>query len=35
LLKRDQARKGATLNLGDTIIAAVPIHNQLTLLTDT
>ena len=34
LLKRDYARKGTTLNLGDVIIAAVAIHNRLTLLTD-
>ena len=34
LLKRDYARKGKTLNLGDVIIAAVAIHNQLTLITD-
>jgi hypothetical protein len=33
-LKRDYARKGATLNLGDVIIAAVAIHYELTLLTD-
>ena len=33
-LKRDYARKGATLNLGDVIIAAVAIHYGLTLLTD-
>jgi predicted nucleic acid-binding protein len=32
--KRDYARKGITLNLGDVIIAAVAIHNKLTLLTD-
>jgi len=32
--KRDYARKGTTLNLGDVIIAAVAVHNQLTLLTD-
>jgi predicted nucleic acid-binding protein len=32
--KRDYARKGTTLNLGDVIIAAVAIHNDLTLLTD-
>jgi len=32
--KRDYARKGTTLNLGDVIIAAVAIHNALTLLTD-
>ena len=34
LLKRDYARKGRTLNLGDVIIAAVAIHNGLTLVTD-
>ena len=33
-LKRDYARKGTTLNLGDVIIAAVAIHNNLNLLTD-
>jgi predicted nucleic acid-binding protein len=33
-LKRDYALKGTTLNLGDVIIAAVAIHNKLTLLTD-
>jgi len=33
-LKRDFSRKGATLNLGDAIIAAVAIHHGLTLLTD-
>ena len=33
-LKRDYARKGTTLNLGDVIIAAVAIHNHLPLLTD-
>ncbi len=33
-LKRDYAGKGTTLNLGDVIIAAVAIHNELTLLTD-
>jgi predicted nucleic acid-binding protein len=32
--RRDYARKGTTLNLGDVIIAAVAIHNNLTLLTD-
>ena len=32
--KRDYARKGMTLNLGDVIIAAVAIHNALNLLTD-
>jgi predicted nucleic acid-binding protein len=34
LLKRNYARRGATLNLGGVIIAAVAIHNRLTLLTD-
>lgn len=34
LLKRDYAQKGVTLNLGDVIIAAVALHNRLTLLTD-
>jgi predicted nucleic acid-binding protein len=33
-LKRDYARKGVTLNLGDVIIAAVAIHAGLNLLTD-
>ena len=33
-LKRDYARERTTLNLGDVIIAAVAIHNELTLLTD-
>jgi predicted nucleic acid-binding protein len=32
--KRDYARKGITLNLGDVMIAAVAIHNELALLTD-
>lgn len=32
--KRNYARKGVTLNLGDVIIAAVAIHHELTLLTD-
>src|ERR1035441_8491802 len=32
--KRDYARKGNTLNLGDVIMAAVAIHDELTLLTD-
>jgi predicted nucleic acid-binding protein len=32
--KRDNARAGITLNLGDAIIAAVAVHNALTLLTD-
>src|SRR5947209_205548 len=30
-LKREHARKGTTLNPGDVIIAAVAIHEQLTL----
>jgi len=34
LLKRDYQRSGTILSLTDTIIAAVAIHNQLTLLTD-
>lgn len=33
-LKRNYARMGTTLNLGDVIIAAVAIHYELTLLTD-
>jgi predicted nucleic acid-binding protein len=33
-LKREHARKGATLSLTDCLIAAVAIHNQLTLMTD-
>ncbi len=33
-LKREHSRKGTTLNLGDAIIAAVAIHNDLVLLTD-
>jgi predicted nucleic acid-binding protein len=33
-LKRDYQRKGTTLNLGDLIIAATALHNNLTLLTD-
>ena len=33
-LKRDYSRKGKTLNLGDAIIAAVALHNQLALITD-
>jgi predicted nucleic acid-binding protein len=32
--KREYARKGKTLNLGDVMIAAVAVHNELTLLTD-
>jgi predicted nucleic acid-binding protein len=34
LLRRDHARRGVTLSLTDAIIAAVAIHNQLTLITD-
>ena len=34
LLRRDYGRRGTTLNLGDVMIAAVGIENQLTLLTD-
>jgi predicted nucleic acid-binding protein len=33
-IKREQARRGRTLNLGDVIIAAVAIHHNLTLMTD-
>jgi predicted nucleic acid-binding protein len=33
-LKRDFARKGKTLNLGDVMIAAVALHHGLNLLTD-
>lgn len=33
-LKREYARKGVTLNLGDLIIAAVAMNNRLGLLTD-
>jgi predicted nucleic acid-binding protein len=33
-LKRDHRRKGISLNLGDVIIAAVALCNQLILLTD-
>jgi predicted nucleic acid-binding protein len=32
--KREYARKGASLNLGDVIIAAVAVYHGLTLLTD-
>ena len=32
--KREYARKGITLNLGDVMIAAVAMHNELTLFTD-
>jgi len=34
LLKRDYARKGVTLNLGDVTIAAVALQHKLALLTD-
>ena len=34
LLKRDHSKRGVTLSLTDAIIAAVAIHNQLTLITD-
>jgi predicted nucleic acid-binding protein len=34
LLRRNYGRQGTTLNLGDVMIAAVGIENQLTLLTD-
>ena len=33
-LKRDYAKKGQTLNLGDVLIAATAMHNGLSLLTD-
>jgi tRNA(fMet)-specific endonuclease VapC len=33
-LKYDYAKKGITLSLTDAIIAAVAIHNQLTLITE-
>src|SRR5437867_1270581 len=34
LFKRDHAKKGVTLSLTDSLIAAVAIHNHLTLITD-
>jgi hypothetical protein len=34
LLKRDHRKKGVTLSLSDSLIAAVAIHNRLTLITD-
>ncbi|HZT31080.1 MAG TPA: type II toxin-antitoxin system VapC family toxin [Bryobacteraceae bacterium] len=34
LLKRDYGKRGRTLSLTDTTIAAVAIHHQLTLITD-
>ncbi len=33
-LKRDYSRKGKILSIADTIIAAVALHNQLTLITN-
>lgn len=33
-LKQSHGRKGKTLSLPDTIVAAVAIHNRLTLITD-
>lgn len=33
-LRRDFGKKGKTLSVMDTVIAAVAIHNQLTLITD-
>ena len=33
-LKRDHARRGKTLSIPDTMIAAVALHYQLTLITD-
>ena len=33
-LRRGYARKGVALNLGDVLIAAVTIYNDLTLMTD-
>ncbi len=34
IIRRDHSRKGVTLSLADAIVAAVAIHNQLTLITD-
>jgi predicted nucleic acid-binding protein len=34
ILKRDHVKKGITLSLADAMIAAVAIHNRLTLVTD-
>src|SRR5215467_6509845 len=34
LFKRVYAKKGMTLSLPDSIIAAVAVHNQITLVTD-
>ena len=33
-LKRDYSRKGRTLSIPDTIVAAVTLYHQLTLITD-
>jgi predicted nucleic acid-binding protein len=33
-LKRDYSKKGKTLSIPDTLIAATALHNRLTLLTD-
>ena len=33
-LKRDYGRKGQTLSIPDTIVAAVALHHRLTLITD-
>ena len=33
-LKRDYSRKGKTLSIPDTIVAAVALHNELVLMTD-
>ena len=34
LLKRDYGEEGVTLSLADALVAAVAIHNQLTLITE-
>ena len=34
LLKRDYSRKGKTLTISDSTIAAVALHHKLTLITD-
>ena len=33
-LKRDYGKKGKTLGLTDTLVAAVALHNELSLITD-
>jgi len=33
-LRREHKRQGVTLSIADTLIAAVAMHNQLTLITD-